>query len=260
MSDESLDFFRGDSRFGHSQDEFASARRERRRGSLSVTKRRTTTGAMGHEEVVVEDASDADVQAKRAQMMVRPGVGPPRARPAPSPPISRASTTRKGRHLPRHRAHARPPRWSAPSLPSTRDRTGYAASRRPAARTWRLAARRRATRRTRARTCDRSSRASRRIATRWRRDWTPRARSGDDTSKGVLDDLRALVATMEANTAEASYFLPSYERARARPPRSACASVSTPPPPRWRRAPSFPSRRKKGDARRGDAETPRACP
>ena len=46
-----------------------------------------------------------------------------------------------------------------------------------------------------------------------------RARSGDDTSKGVLDDLRALVATMEANTAEASYFLPSYD-ARA------CASAT----------------------------------
>ena len=85
LSDESLDFFRGDSLFGHSQDEFASARRERRRGSLSVTKRRTTTGAMGHEEVVVEDASDADVEAKRAQMMVRPGPGPPRARPPRRP-------------------------------------------------------------------------------------------------------------------------------------------------------------------------------
>ena len=46
-----------------------------------------------------------------------------------------------------------------------------------------------------------------------------RARGGDDTSKGVLDDLRALVATMEANTAEASYFLPSYD-ARA------CASAT----------------------------------
>ena len=38
-------------------------------------------------------------------------------------------------------------------------------------------------------------------------------------SKGVLDDLRALVAAMEARTAEASYFLPPYD-ARA------CASAT----------------------------------
>ena len=36
------------------------------------------------------------------------------------------------------------------------------------------------------------------------------ARSPTD-SKGVLDDLRALVAAMEANNAEASYFLPPYD-------------------------------------------------
>ena len=46
-----------------------------------------------------------------------------------------------------------------------------------------------------------------------------RAKSGDQTSKGVLDDLRALVAAMEARTAEASYFLPPYD-ARA------CASAT----------------------------------
>ena len=117
LSDESLDFFRGDSLFGHSQDEFASARRERRRGSLSVTKRRTTTGAMGHEEVVVEDASDADVEAKRAQMMVRPGPGPPRARP-PRRPLRSPARRRLRRTAPSlHRADARPPRSSAPSFP-----------------------------------------------------------------------------------------------------------------------------------------------
>ena len=85
-----------------------------------------------------------------------------------------------------------------------------------------------------------------------RLDAAPRA-GGDDTSKGVLDDLRALVATMEANTAEASYFLPSYD-ARA------CASATE----RLRfsldaaaagasRAQSFPSRKKKKRREAGNA-------
>lgn len=38
-----------------------------------------------------------------------------------------------------------------------------------------------------------------------------RASSTDSDSKGALDDLRALVAAMEATTAEASYFLPAYD-------------------------------------------------
>ena len=115
-------------------DEFSSAL-PRRSCSLSATKRRTTTGAMGHEEVGLEDASDADVEAKRAQIMVRPGLSLPRARPAaPSTPISRGSTTRTGRHLLSTLTltlHVR----LAPSFPSTRDRTGYATTRRPVART-----------------------------------------------------------------------------------------------------------------------------
>jgi len=48
---------------------------------------------------------------------------------------------------------------------------------------------------------------------------TSRAKSASADSKGVLDDLRALVAAMEARTAEASYFLPPYD-ARA------CASAT----------------------------------
>jgi hypothetical protein len=48
---------------------------------------------------------------------------------------------------------------------------------------------------------------------------TSKAKSASADSKGVLDDLRALVAAMEARTAEASYFLPPYD-ARA------CASAT----------------------------------
>jgi hypothetical protein len=88
-----------------------------------------------------------------------------------------------------------------------------------------------------------------------------RARSGDDTSKGVLDDLRALVATMEANTAEASYFLPSYDaRAcasateRLRFSLDAAAAALAP-----RAKFSFKKKKRRREAR-ATPETPRACP
>ena len=106
-------------------DEFSSAL-PRRSCSLSATKRRTTTGAMGHEEVGLEDASDADVEAKRAQMMVRPGLSLPRARPAaPSTPISRGSTTRTGRHL-LSTSRSRSPSTLVSRLPSPPRATGPA--------------------------------------------------------------------------------------------------------------------------------------
>ena len=109
-------FFRGTEKSRHFPDDFAWQLGTAEKKFRS-TKRRTPTGAMGHEEVVVEDASDADVEAKRAQMMVRPGPGPPRARP-PRRPLRSPARRRLRRTAPSlHRADARPPRSSAPSFP-----------------------------------------------------------------------------------------------------------------------------------------------
>ena len=90
---------------------------------------------------------------------------------------------------------------------------------------------------------------------------TSKAKSASADSKGVLDDLRALVAAMEARTAEASYFLPPYDaRAcasateRLRFSLDAAAAALAP-----RAKFSFKKKKRRREAR-ATPETPRACP